>query len=238
MMISHSEDKNCISYWYPVAARLTRVPLTAIYQTDHVAILQSLDGEFTPEFKALVDWIEDAVEWFGGYPVFLRTGHTSGKHEWVKTCYFANDNKIEEHIYNLVEYSACAGVMGLPVDTWAVREFLKLDAPFTAFNGLPIGRERRLFVRDGICECVHPYWPIGAFEEEDLSGAQIDALVKDNIVTGEQRWNLVPVAERVGEALGGYWSIDFAQTVNGDWYLIDMAEGDKSYHWEDCERVR
>lgn len=39
----------------------------------------------------------------------------------------------------------------------------------------------------------------------------------------------------VADNFDGYWSVDFAQDVNGDWYLIDMALGNESWHPE-CEK--
>lgn len=33
-----------------------------------------------------------------------------------------------------------------------------------------------------------------------------------------------------------FWSVDFAKTEAGDWYLIDMAEGEKSWHPQ-CDAV-
>lgn len=43
---------------------------------------------------------------------------------------------------------------------FAVREFLELDWSFRAFVGkTSISTEVRTFPRDGIIECIHPYWP-------------------------------------------------------------------------------
>ena len=43
---------------------------------------------------------------------------------------------------------------------------------------------------------------------------------------------------RVGEVLDGYWSVDFAEVKSGGWYLIDMAEGNKSWHDKECKYAR
>ena len=40
---------------------------------------------------------------------------------------------------------------------------------------------------------------------------------------------LTAYAELVGSLMEGYWSVDFAQGADGQWYLIDMAEGDLSW---------
>jgi hypothetical protein len=44
---------------------------------------------------------------------------------------------------------------------------------------------------------------------------------------------LVALAEKAGAAVGGSWSIDILETEKG-WYVTDMAEAYKSFHWEDC----
>lgn len=43
-------------------------------------------------------------------------------------------------------------------------------------------------------------------------------------------------AEQVADEFDGYWSIDFAETTDGDWYAIDMAAGIASWHPEGCEK--
>ena len=44
-------------------------------------------------------------------------------------------------------------------------------------------------------------------------------------------------ATKVSEVLDGYWSVDFAEVKGGglNWRLIDMAEGEKSWH-PDCDK--
>jgi len=65
-----------------------------------------------------------------------------------------------------------------------------------------------------------------------------ELLAEMNREPGRQVLFLTGQAEQVGKALGGYWSADFALAADGRWLLIDCAEGEKSYHWEDCEHVR
>ena len=111
-----------------------------------------------------------------------------------------------------------------------VRELLDLEAPFTAFKGLPIAQEWRIFAGQDGHECMHPYWP-----EEALHGHVDDT--SDWQTTWVSMFAQNPpamllvqasiIAERIGH---GSWSFDYAKGKNGMWYLTDMATAENSYH--------
>src|SRR4051812_17410817 len=83
-------DRNDLAYWFPrLEATGVPVPRTAIVTTDLDLSLVFEAGD-TPEgfrnFLAHLTLAADAL----GYPAFLRTGHTSGKHDWPRTCFLRN----------------------------------------------------------------------------------------------------------------------------------------------------
>ena len=43
---------------------------------------------------------------------------------------------------------------------------------------------------------------------------------------------LTDYAEQLGKYLSGYWSLDFAKGQDGNWYFIDAALGEQSWHPE------
>ncbi len=43
------------------------------------------------------------------------------------------------------------------------------------------------------------------------------------------------LASRAGAAIGGAWSVDILETTRG-WFVTDMAEAHKSYHWPTCPK--
>jgi hypothetical protein len=59
-----------------------------------------------------------------GFPCFLRTDHTSAKHSWNETCFVESFSNLGQHVFNIAEFSEIADMIGLPWDTWVVREFL------------------------------------------------------------------------------------------------------------------
>ena len=158
----------------------------------------------------------------------------SAKHQWERTCFVPKVEELFKHIWALVEGTLAASMFGeLDPGALVFRELLRLNSFFTAFSELPICAERRYFIRDGVVECHHPYWTQDAIEHTWRQPSEPDwkerlaALNKEN---NEEIQLLTGYVARIGKVLVGYWSIDFAEARNHTWYLIDMAEGEKSWH--------
>ena len=241
--MSERLDRNDLSYWFPlIEAAGLPVPRTKILRMPTVAaefVWQAQDGKIDADptaWRAFGDEIKNAAAEFGR-PFFLRTAHTSAKHDWDRACFVAGGANILQHIFAIAEYSECAGMIGLPWDTWAVREFLP-TLPLgvcPAYGNMPICREFRAFVDDGRVRCLHPYWPLRALQE---GGAPADLdyslLCELHPVTREYLCNLAFTA---GAACGGAWSVDILETSRG-WVVTDMAEADKSFHWDGCPNAK
>ena len=121
-------DRTALSYWLPkLEAAGLPVPKTTLLRMPDEALLdifRVFDGEeVTGAARPFFENVESAAEAIG-YPCFLRTDHTSGKHGWERTCYLADSSAIPAHVIGIVEYSEMAGIIGLPCSVWAVREFL------------------------------------------------------------------------------------------------------------------
>ena len=230
-------DKNCLSYWFPILKSTgLPVPRTEILSTN-VELLRLCDGQkpegydqFIADLTAMCIGI--------GTPVFLRTGQTSGKHYWNETCHVTDLAKLPQHVYQLVEFSATADMCGLDDDVWVAREFIPMYSLFEWFPGkMPINRERRYFIRDGKVVCHHAYWPKDAFGDFDEKPAPKSILKKLGILNSEtasEVAELTAMADTAAKAFDGYWSLDFSQDAKGKWWAIDMAIGERSYHWPGC----
>lgn len=242
-------DKTCLSFWFPalLAAGLP-VPRTEIVrlseedQDDLMAVVMAGEGYGPPKgdgFDRLVSQLRTHADRIG-YPCFLRSGHFSGKHSWADTCYVTGPEQIADHVKAIQYMGECFSMMGMPCGVWVIREFLKpkpYDVAFHAdrFGGMPVRREFRVFVRDGVVECLHPYWPPDAFEDRvPLTEGQAAALAAMN-EPGIHEAEIRGLAARVGAVLPGYWSVDVLSTDRG-WYVTDMAEGGQSWHWPECEK--
>jgi hypothetical protein len=175
-----------------------------------------------------------------GFPLFMRTDLSAGKHDWKNTCYVENFHALIKNLPRLIESNELADIMGLPYTSIVLREFLDLETTFKAFPGdMPINKERRYFIENGQVLCHHPYWPPNAFEDID-AGIQYachgwqEKLAELNRQEDSEVILLTNYAKLVSLTLSGFWSVDFAYARNGKWYLIDMAVGEASYHWHGC----
>lgn len=238
----NARDRACLSHWFPTL-RSTGVPVpeTRIVTVD-VDLPALLEGGFEEaddraRYQMFMAQLRHAAEAIGGLPVFLRTGHLSGKHDWTRTCFLARGEDLAEHVAALVEWSCMVDPLGLPTKVWAVRKLLPLVSTFTAFRGFPVNRERRYFIADGKVRCAHPYWPPGAVEEGEPDAADWRArLALLNEQTPEEVAHLTRESEHVAAAFPPHeaWSLDWALAQDGTWYAIDMAPAEVSYHWPGC----
>jgi hypothetical protein len=256
------EDKTCLSYWFPkIEAAGLPVPRTKIvsftdYDT-HQGFGRLLDGAFLDAAgKAFMMQIAEAVADIG-WPCFLRTGMTSGKHHWKDTCYLESPDELQQHVYNLMEFSECADMIGLPWNVWVVRELLptKPICSLPRYHDMPLCREFRCFVDGGQILCCHPYWPRRSIEEgfpwkkdgpvDDVWGMPAEHVLPPGfddmydevrVFSEAERQDVIYLATMAGTAVGGRWSVDILDTKDS-WYVTDMAEMDRSYHWPECKNA-
>ena len=230
------ENRTSLTYWFPkIEAAGLPVPKTIIIELPEdarSAIWNVFDGKPMGDApNSFFGKIKAAGESLG-YPCFLRTSHTSGKHDWERTCFLNGPHQVKKHVAAIIEYGEMASIFGLPHDWWAVRELLPTK-PLTVcsrFGNMPVCKEFRVFVRDSKVECWHPYWPLHALEQ---GGAIAPEISFKDLNACQDEEGLLALAAKAGAACGGYWSVDLLDTERG-WYITDMAEGEKSFHWEIC----
>lgn len=237
---------NSLGYWYPRVLGGTNVPMpaTVIYEPVDPT-LEEWSTAISRGENLSPGWMEDlcsiAEGAFEQGAIFMRTDQTSAKYHFRKTCKLKSFNEIEAQLnfLLLLQY----GMMGMPQPKSVVlREFLQLAPvvvagveakPFGAFGinaQLPIGAERRYFVRNEIVETHMPYWP----EEAIKLGGETSAtdwrerLRLFNYESFEEVDLLTGYAEQAVACLEhSYWSIDFMFTTKG-WMLPDAGFGECS----------
>ena len=234
-----NDQQNCITYWFPILKSCNvKTPKTIIERADN-SIIDIFDGKKSKQLDNLVVRLQEAGDTMG-YPCFLRSGYTSHKHGWKDSCFVIERDKMNQHVANIMEFALCCDMIGLPYNVWAIREFLPLETSFTAFYGkMPINKERRYFINDGKVICHHPYWPEMAFEgwEHSIKPKKNwqEEITKLNDEPDDEIKLLTILSQRVADKFSGYWSVDWASTIKGEWYAIDMAIGQGSFHWPDCK---
>jgi len=227
--------KNSMFYWWPLVKGLPiNTPETIMIPLEGEIDFHVIDGKPDPVFDCMVDKAIQAAEKLG-YPVFVRSDELSNKFEWEDSCYVTKSEDMGKHICNILEATAMS--MGPRFNGVAVREFLHLDWKFKAMYGkMPVAREFRMFVQDGKLKCWHPYWPPASIEEPTIEDWR-EVLKEMQTPTEGELQILTKLAETIGEAVGGYWSVDLCQTKDSSWYLTDMALGPDSYHWATCQNA-
>jgi hypothetical protein len=224
-------ERTCLSHWFPLIERAgLPVPRTTIIHTD-CDLAWLLDGQKPEGFDAFLESIKATCRRHG-VPCFLRTGQGSGKHSWDQCCYVSDVDRVGNNVVCLVEWSHGVDIMGLPHDVWAVRDLIPTSPLFrcTRFGNFPVTREFRFFM-DGDVH-VQPYWPPEAIEQ---GAPNVDdwreRLETASELSGSELEYLSGLARRAVQAVGGYWSIDFLQDASGEWWLCDMAVGERSFRW-------
>lgn len=225
----YKNNKNEFRYWFPVVSDLKlncRVPETQYFEYPYenlraVGQEQPSLCDFSKEVKTISDFADKV-----GYPVFIKTGLFSGKHDWKNTCEVRRYEDIEEHILNLLYANICVGCDGSL--TLVVREMVETSSTFTAFDGMPVTEEWRLFSKDGETYAYQPYWPEEAIVTPSIDNWK-EELAKLKNISEEDLARLVEDANKVSKTLGGGWSVDFLKDTNGDFWVIDMAEDTMSY---------
>lgn len=231
-------DPTALSHWFPkIEAAGLPVPRTKLFKMPadvQQEIWEALDGK--PGEGRIADFAKQVAVLAAdfAFPIFLRTDHTSGKHEWRRTCFVTRPEDIGSHLVAIAEYSEMVGgIMGMPWDSWAIREMLPTIplAVCPAFGDMPVCREFRFFVENDIVLCAHPYWPAKALQQ---GGVGPDAMhFYESLCRMDDEPELHRLASAAGKAVGGAWSVDILETRRG-WVITDMAEAHKSFHWEGC----
>lgn len=230
---SETINRNSMLYWYPLIKDLP------IPQPKTEIVLRKnnwwkyLDGKNLPDkdFYKLKHAICKM-----GIPCFMRTDLTSGKHNYLDTCYIGSVADLDKNLFKLIEANA---LRDLWFNAIIIREFIYLNYKFRAFDGLPIASERRYFIKGGKVICHHPYWVEDAIrfyertkDQEKLTWQKW--LKELNRESKTEITILSGYAEKVASVLEGAWSIDFAKDSEGKWWLIDCAEAASSWH-PDCK---
>lgn len=238
-----SRDLNSFLYWHPKLESIrAKQPRTICVGVSREALLNAHDElaekptDDLDELEALAPHREAlygagrAIE----YPLFLRTDQTSGKHDWRRTCFVPTEGALLHHVLCVAEFSECAQMpLGLPLEAMVLREYLAMESAFFAFNGMPVSRERRYFVRDGQVVCHHPYWPelVMQFYGKEPDGWR-EKLAALNKETTQEVELLTTYAIEISGRVRGAWSVDFCMAADGTWYFIDMALAKQSWHPE------
>lgn len=229
-------NRNSALIWLPaIEAAGLPTPKTIIVPYVHHECLSIFDGEPSVEFSRLSDEIMKAAREIG-FPVFIRTDLTSAKHSGPDAYKIEVDGQNGPIAETLEDTELKTWLEREGSKAFLVRQFLQLDASFTAFHGLPVAREFRFFADKDHVICWHPYWPAETIEDHRPSTSDWrEKLARHHEAPAELHELSRMAMIAAGACGGGTWSVDFCRDVNGKWWLLDMATAADSYHWKGCK---
>ena len=226
-----------LAYWFPLIKNLD-------ISQPKTEIIPLTDDELTDLYEetvsqSLVDKVKKIIIEKFKLPVFIRTDLASAKFFWEKSCYYDGTGNLTHQLLEVISFNLIADIMGLPFRYLIVREFIPMDTRFKAYSGnMPVNPERRYFVENGKVICHHSYWIEEAIEKgtdpKILPENWREIATAMNIQTEEEIKILTGYAEQVSKVLDGFWSVDFCKAKDGRWILIDLANGELSWHQDDC----
>jgi len=239
-----TEKFNSALYWFPrIETAGLPVPETRIVELPSGFVWHILgedESESEPAHTQVWGQIIGACEDIG-YPVFIRSDKGSAKHAGPAS-YRANSkadigNVVARTIENDLEHDLVGERFPQAI---LVRRWIDLNGSFTAFGGTRIAREFRFFATAEGVLCSHFYWPEEAmrFEPGDNPPANWKAILW---MLRSSRDPSVEVASQeavdAAKACSAHpkWSVDFAEDKEGNWWLIDMAIAERSWHPTDCQ---
>ena len=224
-------DKSEISYWYPCIKDRIPTPKTVI-----IPVTNDDFKDYEPIDNLLHKIEFELNKVCIAYPLFLKTDIYSEKWEWANSCFVESKRHLFTNMIHLLV--KCEEEDLGEVKEFVFKEFLSLDTAFLAFNNMPIAKERRYFIENKKVLCHHPYWEENSIEfySDSYPSNWKQKLNDINTETESEIAYLSKLAVLFACLIDDddYYSVDFAMDINGDWYLIDVAKGYKSYHNENC----
>ena len=233
------QKQSSMDYWWPLLKEID------VFTPETIRLDIAEEREFqdgltlpTPDEDALVD----AIESVGGPPAFLRSDVTSRKHQMQGSSKVDSLDDPIANVAGVVEQHHLSMRMPMP-SSYYIREWLNLYHEYKSFAdaATPIAAEIRVFLLDGEIHDYGFYWPEEAIWEQSATKEnwrELHERVRETALHCVRTGHLEKYANRVGEVFDdGYWSVDFALTERDQWYAIDMARGELSWHPEGIEQA-
>lgn len=239
------EDPNNLSFWYPKVKDCGfRTPRTTVIQLPEKAILalfqdEENDREVIREF--VISSVMPVIEAFDGKP-FIKNGTFSDKYDFGLCCPDKTDaDSLTENIMRMGMDALCLDANG--ISEIVVRE--RIPAPEgsrTIYGGMPLRPEFRVFYdfSRGQLLYMENYWNWDYCHEAVARNEHDRKVFFDHYGViwrsyKESAMRLYMTAEdrlRNITGLEGIWSVDFLLDGNGEFWLIDMAQGHRSVYWD------
>lgn len=144
---------------------------------------------------------------FNGKPILVKDFVKSQKHKWNDACFIKSSSDLEEVkrvTDNFIKLQGSSLNKGL-----VFREFLELEfIGEHSKSKMPLTKEYRLFFFKGELIGKYNYWDEGKYISDDFSIDEFSQIVKS--------------------IKSNFFTMDIAKTINGDWKIIEIGDGQVS----------
>jgi len=211
-------DPNSALIWFPpIQAAGLPVPRTMFVEYEPMSLWPICDGQ-EPRADFPIEKLKETAALMG-YPLFVRTDLASAKHDGPKSYRANSEADLLRCLGRTFEDNACKDIVDF-TRCWMLREFLTIGHSFTAFGGLPIGREWRFFADQDGLKCHHFYWPEEAFEKlynAPRGGAKSWQFSRPNRMPKRcKRFQIWPSRRReLSASTAGVWTLPRMKPGNG-----------------------
>jgi hypothetical protein len=211
------------------------LPNTVMIDYSEEALADSLRGHHTAEYDRLYYAVEAAIRHEIAGPAFIRTDITSAKHSG-RNAYIVDgtdEDGLNHALLTTLAHSQLKTYHGkMKASAIMVRSVIEIQADRTAFHGLPIGKEWRVFADQRGVQCHHGYWPTVALDGHMDDG---QPPTENSLGLHWIRTDALDAAKLAAKAMGQFkWSVDFAEDTSGKVWLLDMATAMNSFHTPEC----
>lgn len=179
--------------------------------------------EYTPKstFRKLdapfkIESFQDLLKDFGNNPIIVKDYVKSQKHYWEEACFIPdasnlkNVEKITSKFISLQEDDLNEGIV--------FREFVPLKKLTThSKSGMPLTKEFRLFVMNKKVVMHFKYWDEGDYEEDNA--------------------DLEVFTEIIKTVESNFFTMDFAQKLNGEWIIVELGDAQVSGLAENADKI-
>lgn len=249
--LKNSTDKNHFSYWFDklvsshdktynnahaVFPSPFKIPKSRVVSLNEKLFDGMLvEGEIDAEIRAGVIELFKPVLLEMGMPLFMKGAFTSNKfHFW--NCVVDELDTLPDKLHSLIYGTA---LHGAPLSNdFIIREMIPTDSDAHIYDGMPLVFEFRSFIDLDSKEMIKTikYWP-DSMDERLWIDDKVQWLVFKQRRDEYNAW--VPKVHQMmakylnaggfDDLMGtGKWSVDTMMDANGDFWIIDMAEAEKS----------
>lgn len=212
------------------------IPQTAVIDYNEDLLAPSLMGQPSAEYDRLYYAVQNVMETAFQTPVFIRTDITSAKHAGINAFKVSNYDELNHALLTTLSHAQLKSYhQKVKSSAILIRPWLQIAHKRTAFRGLPIGKEWRIFADQRGVQCSHGYWPKVALDGY-MDDGQPPSVPSADWAEYWIRTDIMDAAKEAAKAMGQLkWSVDFAEDTSGKVWLLDMATASNSFHHPECK---